>query len=77
MVCLVDPEERRFPNPIANTTVEMSRPQRLARRHVWTAKRDAMQSDDTGIARREIAPTRIERPQNEFDQIAILRLEIR
>ena len=63
VVRLVEPEERRFPNPIADATVEQGRPQRLARRHVWAAKCDAMQSDDTGVARREMAPARMERPQ--------------
>ena len=42
MVRLVEPEERRFPNPIADATVEQRGPQRLASRHVlatqcWTS----------------------------------------
>ena len=71
MVGLVESEERRFPNPIADATIEQSRPQRLACRHVLAAKCDALQSNDSGIARGEMAPPRMERPQNEFDHIAV------
>src|SRR5450631_2273134 len=69
MMSLVKPEKCRLPDPIADAAVEQGGPQRLARRNVPAAKGDACQSNDTGISRREIAPTRIERPQDELDHV--------
>lgn len=75
VVRAVEAEIGGITGPVADAAIEQRGPQRLVGGRGGAAQRHGFQPGDAGVARREIAPAGIERPDHQFDLMPALVAE--
>src|SRR5262252_1676218 len=66
---LVDAEEWRRPDAVRYPRAAHFGPEFLVAHRVRRAQPDVAEPSDPGVARREIAPAAVQRPQDKFDRV--------